>query len=271
MKLQTIAILLIALFALTLACDASQIVGGIVGSKTATSIPQAFITILPPPIPAADAIATDVARAQAVAATLTAAAPKPSANTPVPSQPTIPPGLPTIIAGVQTPSGFPTIEVIYSTPATAAYAMLVNQHTQKCLTAQGNSAVQATCVASSTQLWQSQGGNGPFQFVSSSGGCLAASGNRIALSNCAGSPAWTLRQWGNYWAIQNARLAAKKEPHPHVNPTPLELGNYFQFMDGGNCVDVDGWNHNEGGDVMYWPCNGDSLENANQLWAFYRR
>ena len=267
MKPQLIVVILIAMLLLTLACDVSQIACGIAGCKTATPIPQAIITMPPPRTPTVDGIATRVAEAQSVAATLTAAAPPPTL-TPIPPPPTRP-----TTTGVvfQTPSGFPTIEVIFQTPVATAYALLVNQHTQKCLTAQGGSVAQASCVGSSNQLWQSFVGNGPVQFIAQTGICLASSGNRIVPSSCAGSPAWTLRQWGNYWAIQNARLAAKKEPHPHVNPTPLELGNYFQIMDGGNCVDVDGWNHNENGDIMDWPCNGDMLENANQLWAFYRR
>lgn len=190
--------------------------------------------------------------ATSIAATLTALAP---------------PFLPTV-----TPFQLPTVSPA-TIPPPQNYARLINQHTQECLTAQGNSIVQASCTSSANQLWQIQNGNGPFKMISASGMCLSFSDVDVVASTCNGSPAWTIRRWGDYNTIENVRRDMGKSPHGgpnHPRPAILEYGIYFQIMDGGNCVDVDGWNHNEGGRIIYWPCNGTIGDNANQLWAFYR-
>jgi len=188
----------------------------------------------------------------AIAATLTALAPPPTV----------------------TPFQFPTVPLPTSTPRPPInYASLINQHTQECLTVQGNSIVQASCTSSPNQLWQIQNGDGPFRFISKTGSCLSFSDVDVVASTCNGSPVWALRRWGDYNTIEDIRRGMGKSPHGgpnHPRPAILEYGIYFQIMDGGNCVDVDGWNHDEGGRIIYWPCNGTIGDNANQLWAFYK-
>ncbi|MDL1895606.1 hypothetical protein FBQ82_04995 [Anaerolineae bacterium CFX7] len=158
-------------------------------------------------------------------------------------------------------------------PPTPNFASLINQHTQECLTVLGNSVVQARCTQNANQLWQVRTGNGSFKMVSESGLCLSFSDIDVVVSDCNGSPAWALRQWGDYNTIENIRRGMGKSPHGgpnHPRPAILEYGIYFQIMDGGNCVDVDEWNHDQGGRIIYWPCNGTNGDNANQLWAFYK-
>lgn len=214
-----------------------------VSPPTSTSQPTSTID---PVAATVAAIGTARAQATAVAATLTAMAPTPTRT---PTRPII------IIPPTRTP---------------APYQMIINHHTQKCLTVQGKDVVQASCTGSNNQMWRYQPGYDPRQFVTSSGACLSFSDIDIVISG-SGCPIWTVRQWGDYWTIQNARIQARKEPHPHINPTPLQLGIYFQIVDGGNCVDLDGWNHDEGGKLIYWPCDGRITDNANQLWSYYQK
>jgi len=188
--------------------------------------------------------------ATSIAATLTAYAPQPTSLPPSTVPPSTAPPRPS-----------------------QNFASLINQHTQKCLTVRGNSIVQESCVSSPNQLWQIQNGNGPLKLISKSGVCLSFSDIDVVASTCNGSPAWALRQWGDYNTIENIRRSMGKSPHGgpnHPRPAILEYGIYFQIMDGGNCVDVDGWNHDQGGRIIYWPCNGTNGDNANQLWAFYK-
>lgn len=232
-----------------------------VGPSLITPIPITVVvaTITPFQGATSDRVATAVAgtsiafqEATSIAATLTALAPRPTLT------PFQPPTVPPATVPPRPPQNF---------------ARLINQHTQECLTIQGNSIVQASCTSSPNQLWQIQNGNGPFKLISKSGTCLSFSDIDVVASNCNGSPTWSLRRWGDYNTIENIRRNMGKSPHGgpnHPRPAILEYGIYFQIMDGGNCVDVDGWNHDQGGRIIYWPCNGTNGDNANQLWAFFR-
>jgi hypothetical protein len=52
---------------------------------------------------------------------------------------------------------------------------------------------------------------------------------------------------------------------------PLETGMYFQLRYAGDCVDVEGWNHNEGQRIIHTQCRNckEGFDDDNQLWARY--
>jgi hypothetical protein len=134
------------------------------------------------------------------------------------------------------------------------------------LTAQaGGAVVQSNCSGGDDQLWQVPGDNGAFAITSKTGTCLGINGIDVGQSSCDAALVWTLVPYGTYAAVQNS--VGIPHGHPTITPLANQTGTYFEIQYSGSCVDVDAWNHNDGGRIIYWGCAASS--NDNQLWMRY--
>ncbi len=153
-------------------------------------------------------------------------------------------------------------------PPTPIYYPLINRHTQMCLTAPlGNSlVVQSECnAARDEQLWKVPTDAVYFNLQVKNGPCASFREGHAELiqSACDSSPMWTLRLFGNYYGIPFPITL----PHSHPTVIPKETGTYYQIQYGNQCVDVEGWDHADGGIIIHDDCRGSDMD--NQLWARY--
>lgn len=228
-----------------------------------------------------DAVATGVAQAKAVAATLTADA---LASQPTPI-PTVPPTLtppPTLAPTPVPPSATPTVAPTPTLPpvpppvqppaSSAVFFNLINRHTQKCLTALGgigNPVVQESCgVGRDDQLWYLPEGVTQVSLQSKSGACIgydpSGAHNTLFQVGCSGYKPWSVQETcTSYYSCPNPITS------PHNNPiiAPMALGRYYLIEYSGDCVDVDGWKHDEDVNIIHTQCRYS--DNDNQLWARY--
>lgn len=151
-------------------------------------------------------------------------------------------------------------------PESSVWARLINRHSQKCATApaDGSRIVQFTCSSGNEQLWKVSI-SGAFQLQARSGTCASFTPQHAELIqvSCGASPFWTIHPVGPYSGIP----FAVNFPHGHPTVAPQELGTYYQFQNGKFCVDVESYNHDEGGAIIFNDCKDQ--DNDNQLWAWH--
>ncbi|MBI3536578.1 MAG: RICIN domain-containing protein [Chloroflexi bacterium] len=253
--MKSIQFVFIGLCLFLLSCDVQSVVTGLIGQPTPTLAP--FNTLIP------NFSATDAS----IKGTQTAIAQTATAGNLVQIAEANRNATQTAIARAATSAELTRI-------ATPKYFRLINHHSQLCLTAStnGSSVFQASCTGSDSQLWEVPNDSGSFRIVAKNGRCLASSGIDTVQSSCNASPIWTLITWGNY---QQTKSDSPGHPtnFPH-NHAVLVTGIYFEINAGGNCVDADQYNHDEGGRIIYFECKGRAFgnyggDNDNQLWARY--
>ncbi len=236
---------------------------GITSCQGTRLVPQAA-----PPVsndistPTSDVISTRVAEEQTVAArlTATAAAARPT-STPLTN------ASPTPLPRSAPPATLQSNLNLQPTP-TQTYFRLVNRHTQMCLTAPGASGpiVQATCSnARDDQFWRLPLGAVNVNLQARSGPCVGYDNfsNVLVQVDCSAVQPWKLVPRGTYYQV----FSPIDTPHSHPTLVPLAIGTYYQMQYEEDCVDVDDWNHDDGGRIIHDTCRGTN--NDNQLWARY--
>jgi hypothetical protein len=147
----------------------------------------------------------------------------------------------------------------------AASVMLINHHSQLCLTIFNGNIVQDECRGASNQMWQVPSDSGSFQIRSDSGGSLCVGGDGLTMVSCNASPVWNLQPL----ITSYSQYQPKSHPHPYTSPKPGATGTYFVISSLGKCVDNDSWSHTVGSRMIYFDCQPLN-DNSNQLWARYR-
>ncbi|MBI5030281.1 MAG: RICIN domain-containing protein [Chloroflexi bacterium] len=210
-----------------------------------------------------DRIATGVAEAQAIAATLTAQAPKPASSSsasavssavssvtfsslaPLPSSSS---------STASSVSSFASSATVASPapPPPATFYNLIMRYSKNCLGVQGNQAAEVTCNSSS-QVWNiTTINNGYLQLqFQNSGNCLSASSNHetdpLVITTCNGSDAqsWQKKSSGGYFQLVSKIILAE-------DPTNM-------------CPDARQWSQ----PIMQWPCKpwGTDDQLDNQLFC----
>jgi len=205
-----------------------------------------------------DEARTRVAASATAAAEATATAGAATAKAPLPT----PPPLPTAVPTPTRPN--PTLPPTFTFAPPSPYVRLINRHTQMCLALEpgGVHIIQTRCSYQDNQMWKVPDVSKPY-LESKNGPCVGFLGGHAELVqvSCAASPAWSTRPFGIYLGVYNPL----RFPHPHPTVTPIELGMYYEFQVGDQCLDVEGWNHQDGSWVIHDTCRGE--DNDNQLWA----
>lgn len=148
-------------------------------------------------------------------------------------------------------------------PSSTSFS-LINFHTQMCLEASdAYTVVQAACDGSSQQLWTRATWDYRLgQLVNvSTNKCLDATDIDIIQSDCRVSPVWYLTPYGSYYNI-----AAKSRAMSHAAAV-VQQGEYYEIRTSSNykCIDVDAWNHDNPGRIIFWDCAAN--DHDNQLWT----
>lgn len=195
--------------------------------------------------------------------------------TPVPSrtpQPTwtAPPSPTPTWTPTQTYTPVPTRTATPTATPTPIYFRLINRHTQMCLTAQVGShlIVQETCSDSrDEQFWRLPLDAEFVNLQSRSGVCIGYNNynNRLVQVGCSAIQPWRLIPFAPYYQAGEVSIRLPHGTSPTV--VPKELGLYYLIQYQDHCVDVDSWNHDEGGSIIHETCRG--CDNDNQLWARY--